>query len=156
MWKWLSVLWVLKSLCVLMQWGRGWKKQEGRCKQRVCHIMGLGQELGLLPVYTLSLWCLPSSCTQESCWKAFLNKNPISFLDQYTNQTVANTKFVFLVDTWAHFLKLPGKMSQDRHWKGPTGQCGVVEWEGHASEKGAKLTKTLRCSLLRIIWKSGC
>ena len=34
-----------------------------------------------------------------SCWKAFLNKNLISFLDQYTNQTVANAAFIFLVDT---------------------------------------------------------
>lgn len=76
-----------------------------------------------------------------SCWKTFLHKNPISFLDQYANQTVANTKFVFLVDTWAHFLKLPGKMSQDRHWKGPAGQCRVVWWEGCASEKRSQADK---------------
>lgn len=33
------------------------------------------------------------------CWKAFLNKNLIAFLDQDTNQTVANAAFIFLADT---------------------------------------------------------
>lgn len=59
---------------------------------------GDGPQRSGLPVCLQSVALVFAQPLLGSCWKAFLNKNLISFLDQYTNQTVANAAFIFLVD----------------------------------------------------------
>lgn len=72
--------------------------------------------------------------------EAFVNQNLISSLEQYTNQTVANTAFVFLVDTRAHFLQRVGRMPQGRlcaELQGPTGpEGGMGLCSGKAQDQG--------------------
>lgn len=76
----------------------GWAKQEGRHKPRGCRPWPRPQRLGL-PACLQSVAVVFAEPLLGSFWKAFLNKNLIAFLDQDTNQTVANAAFIFLVDT---------------------------------------------------------
>lgn len=66
---------VLKSLCVLMQCGRGWKKQEGRCKLRDCHTWAWARAWAFLSVYSLLPWCLPSHCWGPTGRLSYIKKS---------------------------------------------------------------------------------